>query len=279
MTTDRLSMLDHIIFCAGCRQYIRPEIIADTTTKEEQVQSVARTDVFDLEDDATIEFKSQEPIYGYFDQENQILRCPIANCGKKYLRIYPNLKGEQEIIPLSEDWFKNPIDNPQENGKKIIPEIPYQVYHECIKAFNNSLPISCAFLLGAVMESLCIELKIKEKLINKEKDKRIKQGNYKSGDFILIKLKDMVPILIQEKNLDDDYGQLIATLSKVRNDAVHEIIQLEREELSAGIKSIEILFEELFLEDFLRRKRKRISQENKRIMDSGLKNKKDRHEN
>jgi len=85
--------------------------------------------------------------------------------------------------------------------------------------------------------------------------------------------------LIQEKNLDDDYGQLIATLSKVRNDAVHEIIQLEREELSAGIKSIEILFEELFLEDFLRRKRKRISQENKRIMDSGLKNKKDRHEN
>lgn len=294
MAKKKITLLDHLIFCSGCKQRVRPEIVVDKTTKEEveatgDVQKEYWDSYYNLnpdyEEPKTIkDTVSKEVIVSiseasYYDQENQILKCLTQNCGKKYLRLYPNKKGKEDIIPLSNEWFLFPIENPKEEEVFVIPEASYRVYCEAILAFNSKMRLACGLLLGATLESICIEEGIKKIVEDSKIEKRIEKGKYNQGDFILVSVSEMLPVLAKEKNIDLDYENLMSTITKARNDVAHRIANLEGTELKAGIHSLELLFEELYVESYKKRQKKQSIQSYKTTLDSGITNRRNRDAN
>ena len=186
---------------------------------------------------------------------SNILICSNEKCKKTYLHTYSEIDGQklndEDVIPKSQKWHIHPIENPAyPNGSIAIPEKTYKIYTYAIQNFNQSMTLSCGFLVGEIIESICIEEGIKSGLFEVAKTSKIEKGKYDSSKKIIIKLEDMVKRLVEVKNLSSNFDILIDELRKFRNDTVHEVYFPTMVELDLCIEAIHDIFEELYLEKY-----------------------------
>jgi Domain of unknown function (DUF4145) len=221
------------IYCAGCMTSVQPVIIS--VHKKEMEEDVI--DYEDIFDDGIIVDK-QEKVIGIirYEQCTELLECSNKKCAKTFMRKYTqgDIVREVEMIPMDKRWHR-------ETREDLIRAIPHRksvsLYREVIKAFNSMMNYSCGFLLGAVIESICFEEKIKQDI----KDETGKT---------IISLGWQITKLINSGKLDVRFRQMIVDVKELRNDVAHEIIIPTSTELIKSIEVLEAVLEEMYLANY-----------------------------
>ncbi len=255
-----------LIFCGSCRNRGNAILI----TKEDFEYKEPIVEIYPVfSEDGEEELYEEEKITGFKEYlyENKLWKCGTPNCNKTFLEKASSVDGqtfEQTLIPLEQSWQRK-----KRFDSKDIPTKPYLIYKESINAFNQGMNYSCGFLLGSILEAVCIEQKIKEKKVKEEelkKEKVIKKLENEieeaedtskieelktkhkkiSSEKIIVNLETLVNILISEKRLET-FLKLAHTIRDFRNETTHEIYIPKRQELDTSLEMIEELLNEIYI--------------------------------
>lgn len=156
------------VFCNQCGKMMKPFIVTEHSFVSEE--QIVEDKIEYFEDGSEREYEDvtgKREFYHY----SQLLRCSTDNCNRMYLYYSVVLDGIRiyyEIVPFYQSWQLKPKFK---DKRGIIPEVPFRLYLETVKAFNASLLFSCGMLVGAILEAICIEEKIKDALYHKEVSK------------------------------------------------------------------------------------------------------------
>jgi hypothetical protein len=264
------------VFCSSCNKRMQPLVIVEELfTSEEQIVEVQME-----YDEDNNEIGEREVVTGIKEtfHESKLLKCSTKDCNRAFLHYEVSFEGGvifRETIPFFQSWH---LKSKFELDKYKIPQMPYRLYSESIKAFNSQMWYSCGVLIGSILEAICIEEKVKEKKHNSETKKReqelsnienkideLQKANSDENELkklsdrskelknskIIIPLESMLNILIHEKRLGNDFTSLVHALRNFRNETTHgdvlEIIIPKKEQLKTSIEMVEHLIEELYL--------------------------------
>lgn len=283
MENSKFHPFGEYIFCSTCQSEVEPKAmlldeIEDEIIIEEKEETTYTTQKIEELDKHEELGKYKEKTSVPFYKKIFFVKCTNRKCKTKngYLFIKkvpidPKFEGndilKSEVIPSSYDWHLFPIENPKDNENWVVPSNAFALYENSISCYNLSLIVPCGFLIGAIIEAVCIFEEIKPITFERLKKKQIENGKYKSDSKIEVKLFEMLKDLIIKKSLNNEFSDLLDALRKVRNLSAHpsekELGSDEKgltvEDLFVCIKSIEALFEELYIMNHKQQIRKQMA--------------------
>jgi hypothetical protein len=206
---DNKSTYHELVYCGNCRLRTHPIIIANEDFVHKE-PIIAIQPVYSS--DGTVLIREEEVINGFniYVHENKLLKCATTGCNKTFLATTINLDGQTSnplVLPKEQSWQRK---SKFEDETKL-PSKPFLLYNEALNAFNQDMRYSCGFLLGSIIESICVQEKIKERKQIEQENKNAKQ------------IKDIEKNIgkIVEKNLQID--DLKNKLNELQLKAVTEI--------------------------------------------------------
>jgi len=202
-------------FCLSCKKNTNQEVIEDYIEEHDN-------------ESGNYSFK-----YGY-----QIIKC--RGCGTVSFRVLFS-DTYSEYTEGIDQWK---IDRlyPKANRDMILKKIQVplppklkRIYKETINSYNNSCLLLCSAGIRSLIEGICADNKVKEKLKNKEKNK-----NYYRN------LENKIKGLVDINFLTKQNAEILQHLRFIGNDALHKLEKPSKEELKTALEIVDIIIKSTY---------------------------------
>ena len=124
----------------------------------------------------------------------------------------------------TETLYPNPRERKPIIGSEHFPIITRHIYLETLKAFNNNAPLLTAIGLRAIVESICL-------------DKKVKGRN----------LRDKISELVKIGILAEKHAEFLDAQRYMGNEAAHEIKAPAIKEILAAIDIVETMLKTIYI--------------------------------
>lgn len=131
----------------------------------------------------------------------------------------------------------------QEIKSSLLPPEINKIYNETIIALNNNLDILSAVGLRAIIEGFCTNINIKEKIVKDSEKESAKGENINCKN---VKLSQCLEYLKNENIISNNEYELLNTIKKFGNEAIHNINPMSRTDQITALKIINNLLENFY---------------------------------
>lgn len=177
---------------------------------------------------------------GWWEKSNyQIIQC--GGCDEiSFRKLYNDISMQQnsEQDETTQELYPNrgAHSRPYKTYRGM-PSSIITIYKESIHAYNSNLPLLCAVGVRAIVEAICLDLKITEGKILTSTGKERNSKN----------LDGKISGLALKGYLTKDNAEILHELRFIGNEAVHELSQPSIEELGMAIDIVELVIDNIYM--------------------------------